>query len=153
MGLFWATGRLSHSIVEVKKQISILYFYSSPCYISFFIHAMLSTLYSPLVCSAWPIFIYTSVTLLSNLLGCLLRKAKQRIPFFQSTARLIRISPRSSTWILLHSRRSGPRAFMGWFLWQMTLQESTVHTNKIRLHWIELKQTLERADLLMGHCL
>lgn len=28
-------------------------------------------------------------------------------------------------------------------LWQMTLQEATVHTNKIRLHGIELKQTLE----------
>lgn len=30
-------------------------------------------------------------------------------------------------------------------LWQMTLQEATVHTNKIRLHWIELKQTLEEV--------
>lgn len=30
-------------------------------------------------------------------------------------------------------------------LWQMTLQEAIVHTNKIRLHWIELKQTLEEV--------
>lgn len=27
----------------------------------------------------------------------------------------------------------------------MTLQEATAHTNTIRLHWIELKQTLEEV--------
>ena len=38
-------------------------------------------------------------------------------------------------------------------LWQMTLQEAIVHINKIRLHWIELKQALEGGDLSMGRCL
>lgn len=35
--------------------------------------------------------------------------------------------------------------WIDFFVWQMTLQEATAHTNKIRLHWIELKQTLERV--------
>ncbi len=53
-----------------------------------------------------------------------------------------------SVWTLPHCR-SRPQALLDG-LWQMTLQEATVHTNKIRLHGIELKQSLEEVIYRWG---
>lgn len=40
--------------------------------------------------------------------------------------------------------RSRPAVFIGWIVTD-DIARTAVHTNKIRLHWIELKQTLEEV--------
>lgn len=78
------------------------------------------------------------LTLLSGLLACLPSTTK---PFLALVATLAR----DPVWIWLLSRRSRPRGFYWTVCDRWHCKKLTVHTNKIRLHWIELKQTLEEV--------